>query len=111
MHCSATVTFSEGTIPVTNDADVSAQVRRVIRPLLNGEEAFVMNERSTVAEDMAYLMDDIPGMFLLVGSANDARELNYGHHHPRFDFDEDALPLAAAILARAAASYVMDDVI
>ncbi|MEL7233853.1 MAG: amidohydrolase, partial [Chloroflexota bacterium] len=62
-----------------------------------------------VAEDMTYLMDDIPGMFFFVGSANAERDLNYGHHHPRFDFDEDALPLATALMARAAASYVLID--
>ncbi len=107
MNCTAEIKFSEGTIPVVNNPEVAAQVRRTIAPLL-GKDPFVLDERSMVAEDMAYLMDDIPGTFLFVGSANDARDLNYGHHHPRFDFDEDALPLGAAVLAQAVASYVLD---
>jgi len=32
--------------------------------------------------------------------------LEGAHHHPRFDFDEDALVLGLAILAQAAASYI-----
>jgi metal-dependent amidase/aminoacylase/carboxypeptidase family protein len=31
------------------------------------------------------------------------------HHHPTFDFDEDALPLGAALMARAIGSYVLPD--
>jgi len=56
---------------------------------------------------MALLMDEIPGMFVFVGSANPARDLHYPHHHPRFDFDEDALPLGAAVLAAAVGEYVL----
>ncbi|MEM6281576.1 MAG: amidohydrolase [Chloroflexota bacterium] len=108
MGCTATVNFTEGTMPVSNDAEVAMQVRDAFTDIV-GEDAFVMDERAMVGEDMSFLMDDIPGMFFFVGSANDERELNYGHHHPRFDFDEDALPLGAALMARAAASYVLID--
>ncbi|MEL6149268.1 MAG: amidohydrolase [Chloroflexota bacterium] len=108
MGCTATVDFLEGTKPVTNDAEVAMQVRDAFTDIVS-EDAFVLDERAMVAEDMTYLMDDIPGMFFFVGSANAERDLNYGHHHPRFDFDEDALPLATALMARAAASYVLID--
>jgi amidohydrolase len=37
-----------------------------------------------------------------VGSANLERELSYPHHHPRFDFDEAALPYGVALMAGAA---------
>jgi amidohydrolase len=55
-----------------------------------------------VSEDMASIMQQAPGCYFLVGSANSARGLDYGHHHPRFDFDEEALPWGAALMARAA---------
>jgi len=28
---------------------------------------------------------------MLVGSANEDKGLNFAHHHPRFDFDEEVL--------------------
>jgi amidohydrolase len=56
---------------------------------------------------MAFLMDDIPGMFFFVGSANRERGLDFGHHHPRFDFDEAALPLGVALLSAAVGEYVL----
>ena len=37
------------------------------------------------------------------GSMNEARELKYPHHNPRFDIDESVLPLGVALLAAATA--------
>jgi amidohydrolase len=52
-----------------------------------------------VSEDMAYMMQQVPGCYCLLGSANPAKGLDAPHHHPRFDIDEDALPRAAALMA------------
>jgi metal-dependent amidase/aminoacylase/carboxypeptidase family protein len=35
------------------------------------------------------------------------RGLSAPHHNPRFDFDEDALPLGVAILMHVLAHYVL----
>ncbi len=62
--------------------------------------------RTMISEDMAYMMQDIPGCFILVGSANSALGLDASHHHPKFDFDEEALPRAAALMSGAIAHYL-----
>jgi amidohydrolase len=54
-------------------------------------------------------MDDIPGLFFFLGAQDAAADAYYGHHHPRFSFDEDMLPLGVALLASAAASYVLPE--
>jgi len=59
------------------------------------------------AEDMAFFLNAVPGAFFLVGSSNPARGLDYPHHHPRFDFDEAAIPLAVRLMTAAVASYVI----
>jgi amidohydrolase len=48
------------------------------------------------------MMDDIPGCFFFIGSADSTRGLNAPHHHPEFDFDETALTQAAVLIAAAA---------
>ncbi len=109
MDCELTsAKWNEGTQPVVNHPEVSQRVREAFLTLVD-EDDLVLDERAMVAEDMTYLMDDIPGMFFFVGSADDDRGLNYGHHHPRFDFDEAVLPLSVALLAKAVAAYVMPE--
>jgi amidohydrolase len=108
MHCTCEVSFRDGTIPVVNDPSVAEHVRGVFRDIV-GTDAIETDVRSMLAEDMAFLMKDIPGTFFFVGSANNERGLDYGHHHPRFDFDEDVLPLGVTLMASAIASYVLPD--
>jgi amidohydrolase len=85
---------------INNDAiarEVQATVRRVL-PTANLETASYM---TMGAEDMAFMQEKVPGCYFFVGSNNKERHLDYGHHHPKFDFDEQALPRAAALMAAA----------
>jgi len=107
MNCTVAFEFHHATIPVVNNPNVSAKARETFKKLVPANK-MVMQEPTTGGEDMSLLMNDIPGMFFFVGSANDARGLNYGHHHPKFDFDEDVLPLSVALLASAVADYVIE---
>lgn len=54
-----------------------------------------------VAEDMAEFLVRVPGCYLLVGARPQGASVE-PHHSPRFDFAEEALSLAAAILAATA---------
>lgn len=107
-QCTVHVEFFDGTLPVINDDAVSDTVREAIRPLL-ADDAMLLDERTMGAEDVGFFMQDIPGMYFFVGSANHERGLDYGHHHPRFDIDEDVLPLATALLSKAVAAYVIKE--
>jgi len=97
--CTARVNIQQLTPPVINDPVVTAIVREGVTRLegLIVEEGF----RTMVSEDMAFMMEKAPGCYLMVGSSNAAKGLNYGHHHPRFDFDETVLPNAAAVMTAA----------
>lgn len=106
MNCSVEFYFYHSTIPVVNHPEVSAKVRETFKQIMP-EAMQVFQQPTTGGEDMSHLMTDIPGMFFFVGSANQARGLHYGHHHPKFDFDEEVLPLSVALLASAVADYVM----
>lgn len=96
------------TIPVVNNAEVGAKLRARFAAV-PGVDRLDESARTMGGEDMAFLMDDVPGFFFFVGSANSERGLDYGHHHPRFDFDEEALPLGAALLAAAVGEYVLPE--
>lgn len=52
-------------------------------------------------------MTETPGVYLFVGARDDSLTAYYGHHHPQFTIDEEALPLAAALLASTVGAYVL----
>lgn len=105
MGCDAVYEIFDITLAVINDAAMAARVQAVAQTLLPGD-TLETTYRTMGAEDMAYMMQDIPGCYFFVGSANPAEGLDYGHHHPRFDFDERVLPKAAALMAAAAADLL-----
>lgn len=51
-------------------------------------------------EDMSFFLQEVPGCYFFVGSANPEKDLAYPHHHPRFDFDETALGIGVEIFIR-----------
>jgi amidohydrolase len=58
------------------------------------------------AEDFSYYAQRVPGMIVRLGVRNEALGFVHPLHHPRFDLDEDALPLGAALLAEAATRWL-----
>lgn len=101
MGCQAAVRLQRLTPPVVNDPAVTQRVVEAAEQLF--ERAQIDSRAvTTVSEDMAYFLEKVPGCYFFVGSANPEKGLNFGHHHPRFDFDEAALPQAAALMAAAA---------
>ena len=82
-----------------HDKKLSALIVNLARTTLTGpvvETSF----RTMGSEDMSFLMQDIPGCFIFIGSANQEKGFTYGHHHPKFDIDETCLPEAIALLAQ-----------
>ena len=108
MGCAAELDFRYNTLPVANDPNVAARVRNVFEQMIDPDK-IITDERTMGSEDVGMMMDDIPGTFVFLGSANDERELNYPHHHPRFDIDEDSLPLGVALMSAVLADYLMPD--
>lgn len=92
------------TPPVVNDQEVADAVRAAARAIVG--PIGVLCERVAFSEDAAFFLQKVPGCCFLVGSADPERGLDEPHHNPRFDFDEDALPLTTAVMVEAAARYL-----
>ncbi len=87
--------------PVVNDGAVAAVVRAAAETAA-GREAVLTPEPLMGGEDFAYFAREVPSCYFLLGARNEARGIVHPHHHPRFDLDEDALPLGVEVLVRAA---------
>ena len=105
MGCTAEIDMHHVTPAVVNDLTLSARVQAVMGAVLP-EDALETDVRTMGSEDMAFMMDDIPGCYFFIGSNNAEKGLDYGHHHPKFDFDEAALPRGAALMAAAVVDLI-----
>jgi amidohydrolase len=101
MGCQADITIEQVTLPVDNDAGLVSLMTDVVKEV-QPKAKVDTSHRTMGSEDFSFMMDDIPGCFMMVGSSNPEKGLDYGHHHPKFDIDESCLAPAVAILAKGA---------
>lgn len=97
----------DGCPPCVNDPAMTALVRRAAVATV-GEEMIIEGEdiMATGSDDMAEFLRMAPGCYFLVGSRNEAKGAHYQHHHPRFNIDEEALPIGVEILTRAILDFL-----
>jgi amidohydrolase len=107
MGCVVNVESKRVTPAVINDTEIARRAQEVARVLLPDAEIDSTGYFTMGAEDMAFMQERVPGCYIFVGSNNKDLHLDYSHHHPKFDFDERALPRAAALMA-AAASEILE---
>ncbi|MBM3125957.1 MAG: amidohydrolase, partial [Chloroflexi bacterium] len=105
MGCRAEIEIKRLTPPVVNDPQITGRVLNTTKRLFPSSRLEASYQTMT-AEDMAFFLQKVPGCFLLIGSANEEKNLNFGHHHPKFDFDEQVLVHASAILSAAVAELL-----
>jgi amidohydrolase len=101
MGCKVEIEVIRVTPAVINDNAVSKRVQETVRRVLPSANLDTASYMTMGAEDMAFMQELVPGCYFFVGSNNKERHLDYGHHHPKFDIDEEALPRAAALMAAA----------
>jgi amidohydrolase len=106
MGCEVEITIKQVTAPVINNGDVAASVLQSAQSVFPQTDIDTSSYLTMGAEDMGYMQEKADGCYFFVGSANDEKNLNYNHHHPKFDFDERVLVTAAALMATAAADLL-----
>ena len=104
--CRATMETVAIVSAVVNAPGPTSVVRAAAEHILGGDN--ILEHRTMAAEDMGYILEEIPGCYFFVGCSNGNPATQYAHHHPRFDFDERAMIDGVAVMAQAAASYVMN---
>ena len=101
MECQAEIDLQQLTPATVNQAETACIVQTVARRLFPEAEIDPANFITMGSEDFAFILEKVPGCFFFIGSANQEKGLDASHHHPKFDFDEDVLPRAAALMSAA----------
>lgn len=107
LGCVGVLYMQHLTLPVTNHPEVADRCRETFAQL-SGVTTLDTTIRTMGAEDVGMFMDDVPGMYFFVGARDMTASEYYGHHHPKFTFDEEALPFSVGLLAAAIGSYVLE---
>jgi len=104
MGCEVEIEIRSLTPTVMNDSGIAERVQRIASSLFPNAE--IDTRFATMgSEDMGFVLQEIPGCFIFIGSANPAKGLDAPHHHPKFNFDENVLPQAVALMAAVAYDF------
>jgi amidohydrolase len=86
--------------PVINHTRMTQLVKSVALEVVETPMGVVPQCQTMGGEDMSFFLQEVPGCYFFLGSANPHKGFHYPHHHPRFNFDESVLSMGVEIFAR-----------
>ena len=92
--------------PTINDSAIAELVRSVALEVVETPIGVVPECQTMGGEDMSFFLNEVPGCYFFLGSANPDKGLAYPHHHPRFDFDETALAMGVEMFVRCVEKFL-----
>lgn len=97
-----------GYSPGINDSELNLIIQNSAEELLGKESILFEEYPSMGAEDFFEFSDNyrIPVSMFWLGVRNEEKGIIHPGHNPKFDIDEDALPIGSAILALSAINYL-----
>jgi amidohydrolase len=106
MGCQVEVHVKQLMPAVFNEETISLKIQQTAKAVLPNSVLDSSGFTTMAAEDMAFMQEKVPGCYFFIGSNDSSRLLDYGHHHPKFDFDEEALVHGVALMASAASDIL-----
>lgn len=113
FRAKAEVIFGSGCPTLVNDRAISEAVTGYLRELLGPQGAFTTAQlsggkpsRGGGSEDFAYISQQVPAVMLALAAGEPAKGYTYPLHHPKVQFDEDALTTGCAAFAWTAMEYL-----
>ncbi len=104
MGCGASIDYKSLT-PALQNSEIPT--KKVLRSITDLKLPHVVDNtfQTMGSEDFAFILEKIPGCFFFLGSADKKAGLTYGHHHPRFNFSEEVMTDAAAIMVETVLNF------
>ncbi len=87
-----------GAPPVVNDREMAALAAEAAKAAIGEENVITELEAPNMGgEDFAFYLQEVPGSFMFLSSANPEKGTTVPHHNPKFDVDEDVFWRGAAV--------------
>jgi metal-dependent amidase/aminoacylase/carboxypeptidase family protein len=97
--------FVPGVPSTINDEAVAADLHAAAVKVLGAESVKYLTPKMG-GEDFGLFTQRVPGAFMRLGSANEARGITFQGHSPHWDVDERALPIGVEIMVEAIRAYL-----
>lgn len=101
----AKVTFFSSVNPLINDAG-HTRISVESAAKVVGEDNVEKVPPMTGSEDFAEFLTKARGVYVSLGCRNEEKGIVNFHHHPKFDIDEDALPIGVAMYVQYACDFL-----
>jgi hippurate hydrolase len=95
-HCTATVDYQRRYPPLVNAAAQAARAADVAASLVGAARVERNLPLVTAGEDFAFMLNEVPGAFMIIGNGMDADGAFHDLHTPHYDFNDGILCLGAA---------------
>lgn len=101
---SVTIDYKRGYEATINHKAETAFVRNLAKQVFGEEKVVDLSRPSMGSEDFAYMLAERPGTYFLLGTRRGDNDPPL--HHPRFDFNDDALPIGVSFWVELAEAYL-----
>jgi hippurate hydrolase len=101
---SVTIQYDRGYEATINHAAETEFVRELAAKVVGRENVAEIERPIMGGEDFAYMLAARPGSYFLLGTARTDDDPTL--HHPRFDFNDDALPIGVNLWVELAETYL-----
>lgn len=95
-------------LSVYNNEDCTSIARKAVERSL-GQEVLYNYPAWMASEPFAFYQKYLPGVFAFVGIENEAKGTGAGHHHPKFEIDDEVLKLGVAVTVQYAKDFLESD--
>ncbi len=101
---SVTLDYKRGYEATVNHKAETDFVRDLARRVVGEDKVIDLPRPSMGAEDFAYMLAERPGTYFLLGTKRTDNDPPL--HHPRFDFNDDALPIGTSFWVELAEAFL-----
>jgi len=91
-----------------NDPHFTSRFVESAARVIGSENIIPIKKPNMGTEDMSFYLEKVPGVFFVIGTGNEKKNITYPHHNSRFDVDEDTLWIGPAVFSRLALDYLSE---
>jgi hippurate hydrolase len=107
MGCQATCSFTRSYPATVNEAESTELAARAARMVVGDARTRPLPQPTMGGEDFAFMLNEKPGAYLFLGGSTGGADAMV--HHPKYDFNDEILPIGASWFATLAEQLLKRD--